>query len=135
VQIPTEADGGKTSKSSKPKLSKGTKAGRGKLLVLPVVSLYNRERVFRPSDVIDSRVPPPFAVLNSDDAAKLKVMAGDTIEIEMDDGPAVQVSLRIEDGVPAGTLVLPRHLTSTAMPMVPSAAAVSKVQVAEKVRG
>ncbi len=135
VQIPTEADTGKTPKASKPKLPKAIKAGRGKLLVLPVVSLYNRERMFRPSDLMDVRVPAAYAVLAADDAKRLKVQPGDTIEIEVEDGPAVQVEVRVSESLPKGTLLLPRHLTTTAMPLAPAAASVSSVQVAEKVKG
>ena len=130
VQIEAAADGGRV-KAGKVTLPDVAKAGRGKMLIVPVTSLYNRERMFRPSDVVDSRVPAAFAVFNSEDADRLKVGAGDTVEIEIDDGPAVQVQVAVDDGVPKGSVVLPRHLTTTAMPLAPAAGKVSKVNVPE----
>ena len=87
--------------------------------------------MFRSSDVVDPRVPAAFVALNSDDAERLNVGTGDYVEIEIDDGPAVQVMVRVDDGVPTGSAVLPRHLTTTAMPLAPAAGKVSKVNVPE----
>jgi NADH-quinone oxidoreductase subunit G len=130
VQIAAAADGGKV-KAGKVNLPDAAQAGRGKMLVVPVATLYNRERMFRPSDVVESRVPAAFASVHSDDAKRLKVDVGDYVEIEVDDGPAVQVQVRVDDGVPTGSVLLPRHLTTTAMPLAPAAGKVSKVNVPE----
>ena len=133
VQIASVADAGEQVAAAKVTAPAAVKAGRGKLLVLPTVSLYNRERKFRPSEVIHSRVPEAYCVLNSADAKRLKVATGATVEIEVDNGPAVQVQVQVNDGVPKGTLALPRHLTTTAMPLSPVAGKVTQVNVAEKV--
>jgi NADH-quinone oxidoreductase subunit G len=130
VQIAAAADEGAV-KAGKVDVPDAAKAGRGKLIIVPVVSLYNRERMFRTSDVVDPRVPAAFASLNSDDAKRLKVDAGDYVEIEVDNGPAVQVQVRVDDGVPKGSVLLPRHLTTTAMPLAPAAGKISKVNVPE----
>ncbi|MAS35927.1 MAG: NADH dehydrogenase (quinone) subunit G [Anaerolineaceae bacterium] len=131
VQIATAADNGESIQSTKVSVPEALSAGRGKLLIMPVVRLYNRERAFRPSDVVHVRVPAPHAGLNPEDAKRLKVDSGDTVEIEVDNGPAVQVEVIVLEGVPAGTVTLPRHLTTTAMPLVPVAGKVSKVTVTE----
>ncbi len=133
VQIASAADAGEKVAVADVTAPETVKAGRGKMLVLPTVSLYNRERKFRPSEVIHSRVPAAHCVLNSADAKRLKVAAGATVEIEVDNGPAVQVRVQVDDGVPKGTLVLPRHLTTTAMPLAPAVGKVTRVNVAEKV--
>jgi NADH-quinone oxidoreductase subunit G len=134
VQIPTAADAGEKLKAAKVKLPDVVKAGRGKLVVLPIVSLYNRERVFQPSELMAPRIPEAFCVLSSDDAQRLKVEAGDVVEIEMDHGPAVQVLVKVSAGMPKGVLALPRHLTSVAMPLVTTVGKVSKVNVAARSR-
>jgi NADH-quinone oxidoreductase subunit G len=132
VQIATAADQGHTPRPAEVKLPDAVKAGRGKLLVLPVTRLYNRERAFRPSALVHARVAAPHAGLNSADANRLKVNSGDTIEIEIDGGVAVQVHVRVDDGIPQGVVTLPRHLTTTALPLTPAAAKISKVTVAER---
>jgi NADH-quinone oxidoreductase subunit G len=129
VQIPTEADNGTSVKTAKVNLPKEVKAGRGKLLVVPTVRLYNRERTFRPSELVHVRVPDAYVGLNSEEADRLKVGTGDTVEIEVDGGPAVQVQVMVDDGIAAGSAVLPRHLTTTAMPLALASASLSKVNV------
>lgn len=131
VQIASAADNGDKLKSAKAKSPKAVKAGRGKLLIVPVVSLFNRERLFRSANVVHPRVPDAFAGLSSDDATRLKVSAGDFVEIEVDSGPAVQVRVQVDDGVPKGSVTLPRHLTTTAMPLALVAGKVAKVNVPE----
>ena len=128
VQIPADADGGDV-KAAAPDLPDRVKADNGKFLIVPTTRLYNRERAFRATDVVSPRVPAPFALLNPDDAQHLGVNAGDTVEIEVDDGPAVQVLARLDESMPRGSLALPRHLTTTAMPLKPAAGTVSKVTV------
>ncbi|HLV36327.1 MAG TPA: molybdopterin-dependent oxidoreductase, partial [Spirillospora sp.] len=132
VQIATAADSGEQIRAGKVNLPDVVKAGRGKMLVVPTTRLYNRERMFRPSAVVHGRIAAPHAGLNSDDAKRLKVADGDYIEVEVDGGPAVQVQVRVDDGVPAGTLTLPRHLTTTAMPLALASGKAAKVTVAER---
>lgn len=128
VQIPSTADTGPVQVEDV-MLPEAPRSKRGKLLVVPLVSLYNRERAFRPSDVVAPRVPLPFALLNLNDAKRLKLAAGDTVEIEIDDGPAVQVLAKLDAGMPAGSLGLPRHLTTTAMPLTLAAGKIARVAV------
>ena len=132
VQIATAADKGEAVKAGKVNTPEAAKAGRGKMLVVPTTRLYNRERAFRPSALVHARVAAPHVGLSSEDAHRLKVANGDTVEVEIDNGPAVQVQVRVDDGVPTGTLTLPRHLTTTAMPLALASAKVAKVTVAER---
>ncbi len=128
VQIPADADRGEV-KPVAPDLPDSVKAEKGKFLIVPITRLYNRERAFRATDIVSPRVPAPFALLNPADAQRLGVDAGDTVEIEVDDGPAVQVLARLDESMPRGSLALARHLTTTAMPLTPATGSVSKVTV------
>lgn len=132
IQIATAADKGETVSAGTVNVPEVTKAGRGKILVVPTTRLYNRERAFRPSTLVHARVAAPHVGLSSEDAQRLKVVNGDTVEVEIDNGPAVQLQVRVDDGVPTGTLTLPRHLTTTAMPLALASAKVAKVTVAER---
>jgi NADH-quinone oxidoreductase subunit G len=136
VQIATAADRGEQVSAGAVELPDVPKAGRGKLLVVPVTRLYNRERVFQPSvdDVLHPRVPDPYVALSSADARKLEIGSGDLVEISAG-GVVVQVQTRISDGVPAGTVILPRHLTTTAVPTVPVVGEISKIREAVTVKG
>lgn len=92
------------------------------LLVVPVVSLYNRERTFRPSEaeLMAPRIPVPYAEFNPADAIPLGVVDGDTVVIDVQ-GSALEVEARVSDAVPQGTILLPRHLaTAVAAPFAPA---------------
>ncbi len=132
VQIPSAADLGEAVSAGQAAVPQAVKAGRGKMLVVPVTRLYNRERAFRPSALVHPRVAAPYVGLSAEDADRLKVRTGDYVEVEVDQGPAVQVQVRVDEGIPAGTATLPRHLTTTAVPLALAAGKISKVTVAER---
>jgi NADH-quinone oxidoreductase subunit G len=99
----------------------------GKMLVVPTTRLYNRQATFRPSVLVHPRVMAPFVEINAADADKLNIAQGDVVEISFATAQPVRVRAHVNGGAPEGTLVLPRHLTEEATPMVPVAADISKV--------
>ena len=95
---------------------------KGDLIVIPTVSLYNRARVFRPSEaeLMAPRIPAPFAEINAVDADKLGISDGDLIAIDVD-GTVIEVAARVNADAPQGAILLPRHLaTGVAVPLVPA---------------
>ena len=137
VQVATAADRGEVVSAGTVELAAAPKVGKGKFLLLPTTRLYNRERVFQPSvdHLMHPRVADPFVEISEADAKSLKIRNGDIVEISAADGPVVEVVARVSGGVPAGTLVLPRHLTTTAVPMSLTIAEISKVREAVAVEG
>jgi NADH-quinone oxidoreductase subunit G len=127
VQLATTADNGKKAKKPKINLPGIPKPGKNEMIILPTRQLYNRERVFRPSiaAMMAPRTPDAFAALHPDDAQALKVGAGDTVTVDYGSGQA-RVTVVVDDGTPAGTVLLPRHLAETATPMVPTVGTVRK---------
>lgn len=127
VQLPTAADQGEEVSVGAVSLPSLPTAEAGKLVVIPTTRLYNREQVFKSAEIVHPRVPDAFAALNSADADNLKVQNGDMVQIAIDDGPVVTVRAKVNGAAPAGTVVLPRHLTATATPMTITIGKVSKV--------
>lgn len=137
VQVAAAADNGGTVSAGRVELADVPTAGKGKFLVLPTTRLYNRERVFQPSvdHIMHPRVADPYVELSETDAKSLKIKKGDIVEVAVSGSPVVEVQAKINASVPAGTVVLPRHLTTTAVPMTLSVAEVSKVREAVAVEG
>ncbi len=119
VQIESAADGGAEAEYGTVNLPQAVK---GDLIVIPTVSLYNRARVFRPSEaeLMAPRIPAPFAEINAVDADKLGISDGDLIAIDVD-GTVIEVAARVNADGPQGAILLPRHLaTGVAVPLVPA---------------
>ncbi|MBC8171647.1 MAG: molybdopterin-dependent oxidoreductase, partial [Anaerolineae bacterium] len=127
VQIKTAADNGQSVASDDVQLSDAPKAGSGQMLVVPTTRLYNRESIFQPSTLVHPRVLMPYAEINSADAAKLGISSGDVVEISIADITRVRVKAHVNGGAPEGSVVLPRHLTATAVPLTITLGEVSKV--------
>ncbi|MBE2270311.1 MAG: molybdopterin-dependent oxidoreductase, partial [Anaerolinea sp.] len=119
VQMPTAADNGEA--VAEGAVSVPT-VPVGDLIVVPTTSLYNRERVFRPSEVeiMAPRIPVPFAEINAADAAKLGIQEGDSVVIDVE-GAAFEVKAHVNGSAPQGVILLPRHLaTDVTAPLTPS---------------
>ncbi len=119
-----------TSESSKPKAGKAElpvvpSTGAGELLVIPTVRLYNRSNMFKPSALVHPRVLVPYISLSPADAKSLKVATGDVVEVRFGD-TSVRVRVSIEESISAGVAFLPRQMTDTPTPMIPTAAVVVK---------
>lgn len=128
IQIATAADNGEAVRADAVRLPQVPKAGRGKLLIIPAARLYNRERVFEPTLLLQPRVMTPYIELNEADAKKLGIANGDVVEVSAENAPPVRVRAAVNGAAPEGSAVLPRHLTSTPTPMVLTVGEVSKVK-------
>lgn len=126
IQIPTAADNGAKVKTSKVTLPDVAKAAKGTVTVLPVTRLYNRSTLYKPSTVIAPRTDTPYVTVNPKDAKSAGFADGDSVEVAFGDHLVVVRAIVSED-IPAGTAVLPRHLTDTPTPLVPTAATLKKV--------
>ncbi len=127
IQIPTAADQGQTVARFEAAADEPPKT-RGKLVIVPSVRLYNRERTFRPSALVHARVPEAYAEINSADAKKLGIQDGDTVEIAIQNAPALRVRAHVNGGAPKGTVIVPRHLSDTAAPLAVTVGEVSKAE-------
>ena len=101
-------------------------AREDEVLIMPITRLYNRQRNFRPTLILEPRILTPFAIVNSDDAAALGISDGDIVEIRAGEAK-VRVQAALSDEIAAGAVALPRHLTEEAIPLTITAGSVSKV--------
>lgn len=127
VQIATEADNGGKFKQTKVKLPAVPKAKLGEYLIIPSTRLYNRESVFKPSEIVHPRVLPPFIELNAENAAKLGLGEGSCVDVTMGEVTA-RVLVHVNGSVMKGTAVLPRNMGDVATPMTITVGKISKVK-------
>ncbi len=125
MQIPTVADNGDV-KAEKVDIPAAVKADSDELVVIPTTRLYNRQRNFRPSLLVEPRVLAPYVVINSADAEAKGISQGDVVEVTAG-GTSVNVRANVSDAIDQGAVALPRHLTQTATPMVITTGTLSKV--------
>ena len=133
LQISTAADSGTVVQTTDIADSAGLRAGEGELLVMPITRLYNRQRSFRPSLLVEQRILSPYALIHPDDAAAAGIIDGELIEIAAGESK-VRVRASVSSEVAAGGLALPRHLTDAAVPLSASVGTVSRVADALAVR-
>lgn len=128
VQIATEADNGVEIKVSDVSAPASPKTSKGHVLVVPTVRLYDLESTFRPSvDVLMAgRTPAPYVEINAADAKKLKIEDGDLVQVSAG-ASIVQARAHVNGVAPEGTVLLPRHLSGTAVPLSLAAGEVRKV--------
>ena len=81
IQIPAAADGKKNLKPVAVSAPAPVAADEGELLIMPVTRLYNRQRNFRPSLLMEPRILAASAILNSADAQALGIIQDDVVEI------------------------------------------------------
>lgn len=125
IQIPSVADNDKV-KAGKVKSPAAIKAGKDEVVVIPTTKLYNRQRNFRPTLLVEPRVLAPFVVINTADAKKKGIQQGDVVEIRADN-VTVRVRANVSDDVAKGSIALPRHLGDTATPIVVTTGTINKV--------
>jgi NADH-quinone oxidoreductase subunit G len=139
VQIPTAADNGEAVSAVEVMPPDSLKVGRGRLLVkmmvVPVTLLYNHQRVFQSSELMHPRIPDPYVEINSEDAKHLKINNGVMVEISFDSGSPVRVQAHVNGGAPKGTLILPRNLTTSAVPLSITRGSITKVGEVSVVEG
>ncbi|MBC8098586.1 MAG: molybdopterin-dependent oxidoreductase, partial [Armatimonadetes bacterium] len=128
VQINTAADNGEVIAPADVILPALPTAANGGVVIIPSTRLYNRETVFQPSTLLHPRVLMPYAEINSVDAAKWGIVSGDVVEISTNDNVRVRVKAHVNGGAPEGSIVLPRHLTTSAIPISLTVGQLSKVE-------
>ena len=133
VQIPSGAD------ERKPRIKmvdveSAPAVDEGEFVIMPITRLYNRQRNFRPTLLLEPRILKPFAIINADDAASRGIIEGDFIEIKTGES-SVRVQASLSDDIAAGAVALPRHLTDEAIPLTITRGSVSKVGAAVAVGG
>ncbi|MCU0512174.1 MAG: molybdopterin-dependent oxidoreductase [Anaerolineae bacterium] len=126
VQLATAADQGDTVAVGAVTLPALPTAAEGHLLALPATRLYNRQNVFKPSALVHPRVLVPYVTLHEADAQRLGIAHGDVVAVAFAGG-SVRVRASVHDAVPAGTVILPRHLTATPTPLAPVSVTIQKV--------
>ncbi|MEJ2148046.1 MAG: molybdopterin dinucleotide binding domain-containing protein, partial [Chloroflexota bacterium] len=130
VQWPTLAEAARATLAVRPaRVRAQLSPGRGQLIAVPVTSLYDAEPVMQKTDLLQERVPAPYAALNPADADRLGVAAGDPLEMTFDGHPVI-LSAVLDEAVPEGVAVVPRRLQSQGAPL---AAAVTPVTRLERV--
>ena len=128
IQIPSVAD----DKKLKPVAisePEAISAVNGELLIVPVTRLYNRQRNFRPSLLMEPRILAAYATMNPDDAQTLGIIHNDVIEISAGES-TLRARVCISDEMAAGAVALPRHMTDAAVPLTMTAGTVSRVSQA-----
>lgn len=126
VQIPSTADEGEKISAGDVKLPDAIKAGKGEVVLLPVVRMYNRSTIQRQSAVIAPRTDEATIELSAKDAKSAGVSAGDTVEVTFGSA-SVTVKVKVSETTPDGTAILPRQLTDAPTPLVPTTATLKKV--------
>lgn len=126
VQLVTEADAGKNYRKRAVDLPEVPRAGRGKVLIVPSVRLYNRESWFNASEVVAPRVLPPYVEINGEDARRWDIAEGTCVEV-VTDHASVRVIAHINNSVSKGTAVLPRNMSDIATPMILTTGKISRV--------
>ena len=126
VQIPTASDKRKGRRPRRLKAPEQPAAGENEVLLMPTTRLYNRQRNFRPTVILEPRILTPFAIVNADDAAAMEIGQGDIVEIRAGEA-VVRVRAALSDDISAGAVALPRHLTTEAIPLTITSGSISKV--------
>jgi NADH-quinone oxidoreductase subunit G len=96
-------------------------------VVVPIRLLYDRETLFRASEVMHPCIPAPYAALNREDAEALGVTDGDPIQITVGE-LEIRVQARVDGKAPAGIVLLPQRLCQSPTPPGPARCAVQKIE-------
>ncbi len=126
IQIPSTADSKKKLNPAKLSATDGVSAGEGELLIMPVTRLYNRQRNFRPSLLMEPRILTPYALINSADASAMGVIQGDLVEISAGES-TLRVQAKTSDEIAVGVVALPRHMTDAAVPLSLTSGSINRV--------
>ena len=133
IQWATDAESGVAVSVSPVPAAAGVKAGKDQMLIVPIAELLDREPTFAASSaLLHSHIPAPYALLHPSDAETLGVADGAPVAVQVA-GVNYEATARINPNVPAGAVLIGRHLSKTPAPEVPVVGAVLKVEVAQHV--
>jgi NADH-quinone oxidoreductase subunit G len=91
-----------------PEFSLPESASEG-LVGVPVTVLYDRGTTLLPSKLLHPRMPAPYVCMNPEDARKMKLKPGDSVEVAAGNG-RVLVTARVDETVPQGVVLAPRSM-------------------------
>ena len=91
-----------------PEFSLPESASEG-LVGVPVTVLYDRGTTLLPSKLLHPRMPAPYVCMNPEDAQKMKLKPGDSVEVAAGNG-RVLVTARVDETVPQGVVLAPRSM-------------------------
>jgi len=129
VQLPSAADRGEAVSVGSSQAPAAPTAKDGELMIVPTTRLYNRDDLFRPSALMNKRIPEPYVEINAADAARLGIADGDMVQVNASENtPNVYARAHVNGTAPQGTVLLPRNLTDKPVPMALTAGVVSKVE-------
>jgi NADH-quinone oxidoreductase subunit G len=85
------------------------------LLAVPVTRLFDRGSLLLYSKVLQPRLPSPYLELHPQDAEKLQIQDGQTVQVELGEGGysasvTAVMTARLLEGVPPGVALVPRSL-------------------------
>ena len=129
IQIPSQADSGQPLNKAKITLPNPIQIGENEVLVIPTTRLYNRQRNFRPTVLMEGRVLEAHAVIHTADAQARGIQQGDWVELRAGDA-VVQAQAVLSDEIAQGSVALPRHLTDEPTPMAIAAGTLNRVAAA-----
>ncbi len=78
------------------------------LLAVPITRLYDQGATLQPTELLKSRIPAPFVVINPNDAERLHIPDGASIRISPERGSPAVVVARIDPGAPEHIMLAPR---------------------------
>ena len=107
AKLMTTAERGSTVELSSVEFPEQPKADG--LLAVPVTSLYDQGNTLHYSDVLQQRLPVPYVVLSTADAAKLKVTEGADLTVRVN-GVKAEVTAKLDHNLPQGIVLTPRSL-------------------------
>ncbi len=109
VQLTTAAQRGERVPLSGQPPPAPVEAPPGGLLAVPVTRLYDRGRTLTPTAFLRARLAEPHVLVHPEVAAGLDVSEGTTVHIHLD-GSSTAVTVRLDETLPAGVVLVPRSL-------------------------
>jgi NADH-quinone oxidoreductase subunit G len=84
----------------------------GGLLAVPVTRLYDRGQLVLPSELLASRIPQPYVLLNPADAEQIKISDGKAVQLLLGEAGTASalVIARLDEQVPPGAVLVPRSM-------------------------
>ena len=126
IQIASAADRGQKPKKAKLAVPPNIEVGENGVVVMPITRLYNRQRSFRPTLLLEPRILSPFVIINSADAENMGIAHGDMVEVSAGES-RVRVLAQVSDEIARGAAALPRHMTDEAIPMMLTSGVINRV--------
>ncbi len=81
----------------------------GKLMAVPVTTLFDRGQTVLPSGLLNHRIPLASIMVHPDEASRLNILDGNWAHILLDGVPS-DVIVRVNEQVPPGIALVPRSL-------------------------